>query len=384
MTAGIKAKQLSLTVPTFIQKDRGVRRWSSLFFGAMFDPPRRRQAHLLKDFTFEIKDGERMALLGQNGAGKSTLLKVLNGAYAPTSGNLEVHGRCQALLNLSIGFSQQATVRENIFLRGTAMGLPTRFLRQHVDDILDFADIPEKVNQRLYTLSSGQRMRLGFAISTVVQQDILLLDEWLNTGDANFKVKAKERLADRVEGSGIVVLASHSAGLLRDICNRGMVIDHGRLLYVGDIEPAIAFYQNVLALQWASGDMDPGELASGRPLVYGYVDGIEVAGSGRVRLRGWMASTTGPAPEMLEIRLDGNAHEARDMARIKRGDVVKRFGVRDEQCGFHADFLIPGVESAMDLKGMAVMGGLPGAAADTALRQSDRVVMAIQSGELAV
>src|SRR5699024_1558012 len=234
VTTCIKAERLSLTVPTFIQKDRDVRRWSSVFFGAMFDPPKRRQAHLLDNFTFEIKDGERMALLGQNGAGKSTLLKVLNGAYAPTSGSLEVHGRCHALLSLSIGFSQQATVRENIFLRGTAMGLPTRFLRQRVDEILEFADIPEKVNQRLYTLSSGQKMRLGFAISTVVQQDILLLDEWLNTGDANFKVKAKERLEDRVEGSGIVVLASHSAGLLRDICNKGMVIDHGQLLYVGD------------------------------------------------------------------------------------------------------------------------------------------------------
>ena len=241
MDVGIKAEHLSLAVPTYLQPDRANSNWRGGFFGALFDPPRRRVVPLLKDFNFTIGDGERMALLGQNGAGKSTLLKVLNGAYAPTSGRLTVRGRAQSLINLSLGFHSHATVRENVFLRGTAMGLDPSYIREHLDDILNFADIPEKVNQRLFTLSSGQKMRLGFAISTSIQQDILLLDEWMSTGDANFRIKAKDRLQDRVDSSRIVVLASHEAGLLRDICNRGMVIDHGRVVVVGVLEPAIEF-----------------------------------------------------------------------------------------------------------------------------------------------
>ncbi len=381
MEVSIKAEHLSLAVPTYLQRERAASHWGSVFLGAMFDPPRRRSVTLLDDLSFTIGEGERMALLGQNGAGKSTLLKVLNGAYAPTSGTLTVHGRTQALINMSLGFNGQATVRENIFLRGTAMGLATPYIRRHLDDILAFADIPEKVNQRLYTLSSGQKMRLGFAISTAIQQDILLLDEWLGTGDANFKVKAKERLQDRVAGSKILVLASHQAGLLRDICNRGMVIDHGRLLFVGDIEPAISFYQDVLALQWASGSTRALDFSEDKARVYGYVDEAALEAPGKVRLKGWMASTgKQEPPDALALNLDGSTHVAKQIRRFKRADVATRFGVRDPECGFHAIFELPGVEAVTDLEGMTVLGGLPGHAPDTALRQSDKLIVTIRTG----
>lgn len=381
MEVSIEAKHLSLAVPTYLQRDRSTSNWAAVFFGAMFDPPKRQNVPLLHDFTFTIREGERMALLGQNGAGKSTLLKVLNGAYAPTSGHLTVQGRSQSLINLSLGFSANATVRENIFLRGTAIGLASSYIRAHLDDILDFADIPEKVNQRLYTLSSGQKMRLGFAISTSIRQDIVLLDEWLNTGDANFRIKAKERLEDRVDSSKIVVLASHEAGMLRDICNRGMVIDHGRLLYVGDIEPAIAFYQDVLALQWAAGTTKDLDFSDGKPRVYGYVDGVDLQAPGKIRLKGWMASTgEQKAPEALAIQLDQSVHPATQIRRFKRADVAKRFGVRDPECGFYATFELPGVDALTDLKDMVVLGGLIDHAADTILRQSDGLATTIRTG----
>jgi ABC-type polysaccharide/polyol phosphate transport system ATPase subunit len=379
MEVSIEAKHLSLAVPTYLQRERTTHHWGSVFFGAMFDPPRRQAVNLLEDFNFTIREGDRVALLGQNGAGKSTLLKVLNGAYAPTSGRLTVHGRTQALLNMSLGFHTQATVRENIFLRGTAMGLATSFLRRHLDDILAFADIPEKVNQRLYTLSSGQKMRLGFAISTAVQQDILLLDEWLGTGDANFKIKAQDRLQDRVDGSKIVVLASHRAGLLRDICNKGMVIDHGRLLYTGDIEPAITFYQEVLALQWASGSTRLMDFSDGKARVYGYVDEAVMEEPGKLRLKGWMAGTHEQSAEALALRLGGTTHDAQSVRRFKRKDVATRFGVRDLNCGFYATFAIPGADALADLRGMQVLGGLPGEQAGTVLRQSDKLIMALKT-----
>ncbi len=379
MSAGIKAEHLSLVVPTYLQRERTARHWGSVFFGAMFDPPRREQVPLLRDFTFTIEEGDRMALLGQNGAGKSTLLKVLNGAYAPTSGHLSVRGRAQALLNLSLGFHNHATVRENIFLRGTAMGLSTSYIREHLDDILEFAEIPEKVNQRLFTLSSGQKMRLGFAISTSIRQDILLLDEWLSTGDANFKIKAKERLQDTVSSSKIVVLASHQAGLLRDICNRGMVIDHGRLLFVGDIEPAIEFYQELLALQWASGSTRELDFSGDCARVYGYVDDAVLESPGKVRLKGWMASTREPRPETVALRLGDHTHPAQEIRRFKREDVVKRFGVRDPEPGFSATFDVPGVTTLGGLGDMVVLGGPPGQVAETVLRQSDKLVVALRT-----
>lgn len=378
----IEAKHLSLAIPTYLQRDRSTSNWAAVFFGAMFDPPKRQNVPLLHDFTFTIGEGERMALLGQNGAGKSTLLKVLNGAYAPTSGRLTVQGRSQSLINLSLGFSANATVRENIFLRGTAMGLASSYIRTHLDDILDFADIPEKINQRLYTLSSGQKMRLGFAISTSIRQDILLLDEWLNTGDANFRIKAKERLEDRVDSSKIVVLASHDAGMLRDICNRGMVIDHGRLLYIGDIEPAIAFYQDLLALQWATGSTMGFDFSDGKARVYGYVDGVDLEAPGKIRLKGWMASTGEQKPPVaLAIQLHESMYTATQIRRFKRADVAKRFGVRDPECGFYATFDLPGVDTLTDLKDMVVLGGLADDAADTVLRHSDGLVAAIHTGE---
>jgi len=381
MEASIKAEHVSLEVPTFLQRDRSSSRWRSVFFGAMFDPPRRRVAPLLEDFNFTIRDGERVALLGQNGAGKSTLLKVLNGAYAPTSGRLIVNGRTQSLVNLSLGFNGQATVRENVLLRGTAMGLAPTYIRDHVDEILAFADIPEKINQRLYTLSSGQKMRLGFAISTSIQQDILLLDEWIGTGDANFKTKAIDRLQGRVTGSKIVVLASHRTGILREICNKGMVIDHGRLVYMGDIESAMDFYQSLLALQWATGSTRDIDFSKGQVCVYGCVDGVELKEPGRVRLKGWMASTDGQSPESLALRIGDSVHVAKRMRRFKRKDVANRFGVTDPECGFDADFRIPRVEDLSDLGGLEVIAGLPGTEPETPLRQSEQVRLAMRSGK---
>src|SRR3546814_2891182 len=114
------------------------------------------------------------------------------------------------------------------------MGLKSRFLAAQIGAILEFAGLEDKTNHRLHTLSAGQRMRLGFAISTSVQHDITLLDEWVGTGDLEFMARAKERMQDRVGGSKIVVLASHSTGMLRDICNKGIVLEHGRLVHLGE------------------------------------------------------------------------------------------------------------------------------------------------------
>lgn len=243
--ASIIVKDVSLSVPYFLQRVQGGRSWVSTLFGAAFSPPSRRFATLLDGVSFDIPSGSRVALLGRNGAGKTTLLRVLSGAFQPTSGAVVVTGSRQALLNLGLGFNPEATVSENIFLRATAMGISPKSVREMVDSILDFSELQGVAGRRLSTLSSGQRMRLGFAISTSVQQDIMLMDEWFGAGDASFINRARARMNDRVDGSKIVVLASHNFQMLRKVCSTGLVMEQGKLAYSGPVNDAIQAYKDI-------------------------------------------------------------------------------------------------------------------------------------------
>jgi lipopolysaccharide transport system ATP-binding protein len=245
MTAYIKAQGLGLKVPHFLQTPHKSSSLMSTLASAAFSRSRRELRTLLSDITFAAEEGDRIALMGRNGAGKTTLLRVLTGAFQLTEGTLDIRGSRQALLNLGLGFNQEATVKENVYLRAIAMGMRATQIRDHMDAILDFAELGDVLNHRLLTLSSGQRMRLGFAISTSVQHDIMLLDEWLGAGDVAFVEKARQRMTDRVDGSKIVVLASHNFQLLRKVCNKGLVLDHGRLVHAGDLTSSIDAYKRI-------------------------------------------------------------------------------------------------------------------------------------------
>lgn len=244
--AYIRARGIGLDVPYYVQPEKQGTSWLGTLFSAATAVPRRRFATLLDDVSFEIREGDRVALIGSNGAGKTTLLRVLTGAFQPTRGSLEVAGSRQALLNLSLGFNQEGTLHENIYLRATAMGLPPKQVRSLVEPILEFAQLKQLANRRLLTLSSGQRMRLGFAISTAIQHDIMLLDEWFGAGDAQFVSSARHRLVDRVQGSRIVVVASHNASLTRKLCNRGLLMADGRVLYYGPLKQAFIVYRQLV------------------------------------------------------------------------------------------------------------------------------------------
>ena len=246
MTAQLTTHRLTLELPIFLQTDRSARSWFSALWGAAFDPPKREFRTILDDISFSAAEGDRIGVVGRNGAGKSTLLRVLTGAYQPTRGWLDIAGSRQALLNISLGFNGEATVRENVILRGTAMGLRTKQLRELMEPVLDFAELGEKANHRLKTLSSGQRLRLGFAIATAVQQDIMIMDEWIGAGDASFIKKARDRMRGRVDGAKIVILASHNFSLLREVCNKGLVIEAGRLEFFGGIDDSLKEYERVL------------------------------------------------------------------------------------------------------------------------------------------
>ena len=235
-----------MVVPYYAQPEEAPSSsWLTTLFGAATSVPRRCFATLLDDLDFTIGEGERVALIGRNGAGKSTLLRTLAGAFQPTSGVVEITGSRQALLSVGLGFNKEATVQENIYLRASAMGIHSSRIRAMIGPVLEFSDLKEVANRRLMTLSSGQKMRLGFAISTMVQHDIILLDEWLGTGDAQFVRRARERMMDRVNGSSIVVIASHKQSLLRSLCTRGLLLEKGRIVFDGSVSEALAEYRHL-------------------------------------------------------------------------------------------------------------------------------------------
>jgi len=247
--ASIVAKDLSLIVPYYAQPEGApTSSWMSMLFGAATAVPRRRFATLLDGVNFRISEGERVALIGRNGAGKSTLLRTLAGAFQPTGGQVKITGSRQALLSVGLGFNKEATVQENIYLRASAMNIPSSDIRGMIEPVLEFSGIRDIANRRLLTLSSGQRMRLGFAISTMIQHDIMLLDEWLGTGDAQFIRRAQRRMMDRVNGSKIVVIASHKRSLLKSLCTRGLVLEGGSIVFDGDISEALVAYRNLYPL----------------------------------------------------------------------------------------------------------------------------------------
>jgi lipopolysaccharide transport system ATP-binding protein len=204
--------------------------------------------HALKDINVEINSGERVGLLGHNGAGKSTFLKTVAGLYPISSGSLKVEGQVRSLFDLSLGFEPDATGRENILYRGLLLGLSPKFMREKEAEIVEFAGLDEFIDYPIKTYSAGMQVRLAFAISTAVGGDILLLDEVIGAGDANFMSKAKSRITSLIEQAEILVLASHDFSALQSICNRGLVFHHGDLVFDGEIALAVNEYNKINGL----------------------------------------------------------------------------------------------------------------------------------------
>jgi len=190
----------------------------------------------LDDVSFEFHDGARVGLVGHNGSGKTTLLRVLAGAYEPVRGTVEVEGRVASMLNIWIGMDLEATGYENIFMRGVKMGVRPKAIARLVEEICDFAELGDYIHVPMRTYSSGMAMRLAFAISTCVDAEILLMDEWLSAGDAEFNEKAQRRLRAIVDRAKILVLVSHDAALIRGNCNTIMTLDHGKLISLESVE----------------------------------------------------------------------------------------------------------------------------------------------------
>jgi len=184
----------------------------------------------LEDINFTFEEGSRVGLLGNNGSGKTTLLRVLSGIYAPVTGRLVARGRIASLLDVSMGLDPDATGFENIYLRGILDGLKPVRIRSKIDEIAEFTELGEYLNLPVRTYSSGMMLRLAFAISTSVEADILIMDEWLSVGDQSFSIKASKRLEELIGKTSILVVASHDHSLINQVCNRKIQLERGRIL----------------------------------------------------------------------------------------------------------------------------------------------------------
>ena len=199
------------------------------------------------EVNFGIKKGESVALFGKNGAGKSTILKMVTGVTYPTEGEVNVNGRVSALLELTAGFDQELTGRENIYLKGQLMGLKDKEIEALEDTIVDFADIGEYIDQPVRTYSSGMKARLGFAININIEPEILIIDEALSVGDTQFRKKCIKRV-NEVMGTGDITLlfVTHATEVAREFCKRGIVMKSGQLVFDADIEEAIEMYNETI------------------------------------------------------------------------------------------------------------------------------------------
>jgi len=201
--------------------------------------------HALKKIHLDIKAGERVGLIGHNGAGKSTLLKAIAGLYPISSGKREVVGKIRALFELSLGFECEATGRENILYRGLLLGQTPKQMATLTEEIIAFTDIGQFIEYPIKTYSAGMLVRLAFAISTAIPGDLLLLDEVIGAGDADFLAKSKKRINELINNAEMMVLASHDFNSLRQLCTRAVVMHHGEKIFDGEVEDAIARYQEV-------------------------------------------------------------------------------------------------------------------------------------------
>ena len=197
----------------------------------------------LKDVNFDVKKGEVFAIMGLNGAGKSTLLKIVAGVFKPTKGRVSVNGLVAPLIELGAGFDYESTTRENILMNGAMFGYPPSFMEDRYDEIMDFAELTGFENVPLKNFSSGMVGRLGFAIATNVEPEILIADEILGVGDYKFQEKCKNRIEKMINNGVTVLLVSHSATTVRMLCSRAMLLEKGSVVALGSVDEVCEVYQ---------------------------------------------------------------------------------------------------------------------------------------------
>ena len=196
----------------------------------------------LRDVSFTVSKGELFGIMGLNGAGKSTLLKIIAGVFRPSEGSVVVNGELSPLLELGAGFDREFSARDNIYMNGAMFGHATKYMAGKYDEIIDFAELWGFEDVALKNYSSGMYARLGFAVATSVEPDILIVDEILGVGDYKFRAKCEERIKNLISGGVTVLLVSHNTKSIKEMCSRALLLEKGQLVCIGDVDEVCAVY----------------------------------------------------------------------------------------------------------------------------------------------
>ncbi len=199
----------------------------------------------LSDVSFSLNRGDRLAIMGMNGAGKSTLLKVIAGVLKASEGKVSKRGKVVPLLELGAGFDMQYTGSENIYLYGAMLGYSKAFLDEKYAEIVEFAELGDFINVPLKNYSSGMKARLGFSIATVVEPDILILDEVLSVGDAKFRKKSEQKIMDMFDKGVTVLFVSHNETQVKKLCTKGILLEHGKMTASGTVDEVLEKYKKI-------------------------------------------------------------------------------------------------------------------------------------------
>lgn len=233
----IKIENVTLAYELYHDQTRSLKEAIvNIFHQRKYTDQKKSSFHALENISFEVKQGERIGIIGGNGAGKSTLLKVISGILKPTKGRIMVNGTIQPLIEISAGFNPEFSGRENIYLNGYMLGFTKKQIEDNEKSIIDFCELGDFINVPVKYYSSGMAVRLAFAIATSIEPEILLFDEMLSAGDAQFAAKAKARMDILLNRSKGMVIVSHDLNLVENLCSRALWIDHGKI--AGDGSPS--------------------------------------------------------------------------------------------------------------------------------------------------
>ena len=196
----------------------------------------------VQDVSFQVREGEAWGLIGVNGSGKSTMLKAISGIIKPYKGQITINGSVAPLIELGAGFDQECTARENIFLNGCVLGHSQKFMEEHFQEIVEFAEIEKFLDSPIKNYSSGMKARLGFAVATMVKPDILIVDEVLAVGDYKFRQKCEKRMKELLSGGTTLLYVSHSIEEVKRLCDHSIWLDHGKPRMIGDVQTVCDAY----------------------------------------------------------------------------------------------------------------------------------------------
>lgn len=244
MKTMLKADHVSISYKIGDFKDIGLKEWTMRHLKHQYNVE---TFMAVQDVSFELMEGDMLGIIGTNGAGKSTLLKAVIGVMEPRGGDIERNGSISALLELASGFDGDLTVKENAYLRGAMLGYTKKFMDETYEQILDFSELREFAERPFKQLSTGMQSRLAFSIASLVQPEILILDEVLSVGDGAFQEKSAKKMREIINNGAATILVSHSLDQIRELCNKVLWLDRGRQIAYGDAAEICNRYEAFLA-----------------------------------------------------------------------------------------------------------------------------------------